>query len=114
MNIKILDREETLLLIIDIQERLAAQMTNRDKIVANTVRLINVSNILDFSMLITEQYPKGLGSTEPEIKDALAEKYQPHEKLSFSCCGADSFVDVLKQTFCKLRLTFWRTDTRYL
>jgi len=98
MNIKKLNREDTLLLIIDIQERLAAQMANRDRVVANTVRLINVSNILDFPLLITEQYPKGLGSTEPEIKDALAGKYQPHEKLSFSCCGTDGFVDILKQT----------------
>jgi len=99
MNIpKRLNREETLLLIIDIQERLAAQMADREKVIANTVRLIEVSKILDFPLLITEQYPKGLGSTESEIKDSLAEKYQPHEKLSFSCCGTDAFVNAVKQT----------------
>ena len=99
MNIpKRLNREETLLLIIDIQQRLAAQMAKREQIIANTVRLIKVSEVLDFPLLITEQYPKGLGNTELEIKDALAEEYQPQEKLSFSCCGADDFGDILKAT----------------
>jgi nicotinamidase-related amidase len=45
--------------------------------------------------MVTEQYPKGLGATVPEIREAMP-LYRPIEKMTFDCCGQPSFLDELK------------------
>ncbi len=89
--------DDAFLLIIDIQDRLAAVMKERDTVIKNTTHLIELSRLFDIPVVLTEQYPKGLGPTVSEIRDALNE-YQPIEKLSFSCCGAEGFLDAIKKT----------------
>ena len=89
--------DDAFLLIIDIQERLAAVMNERDTVIKNTTHLIELSKLFDIPLVLTEQYPKGLGPTVSEIRNALKE-YQPVEKLSFSCCGAEGFLDAVKKT----------------
>ncbi len=89
-----LHREDAVLVIVDIQERLAAAMGDRQKVIANCLHLINAAGLLRIPILITEQYPKGLGPTVSEIKDAL-ESYNPIEKIAFSCCGEQKFLDEL-------------------
>jgi nicotinamidase-related amidase len=82
--------EEAGLIIIDIQDKLAASMKHRDQVVANTLHLIETAKLLQMPILLTEQYPKGLGPTLPEIKEALP-AYEPFEKLSFDCCQENGF-----------------------
>ncbi len=89
--------DDTVLLIIDIQDRLAAVMDEREMVVRNTTHLIELSKLFDIPLVLTEQYPKGLGPTVSEIRDALKE-YQPIEKLTFSCCGAEGFLEAIKKT----------------
>ena len=52
---------------------------------------------MDIPLLITEQYPKGLGPTIPEIKDVIP-SYAPIEKISFSCCGEPFFLEAVQVT----------------
>jgi nicotinamidase-related amidase len=85
-----LKAEEAGLLIIDIQDKLAASMKHKDQVVTNTLHLIETAKLLQMPILLTEQYPKGLGPTLPEIKDALP-AYEPFEKLSFDCCQENGF-----------------------
>jgi nicotinamidase-related amidase len=82
-----LDRSRAALLVIDVQERLAAAMPKEDyaAALANQVRWVEGAKILGVPILWTEQYVKGLGSTVPELKAAIGTKAQPAEKVLFSC-----------------------------
>lgn len=78
------------LLIIDVQQRLAESM-NKD-VLASVVKsmgiLIEAANTLQIPVLHTEQYPKGLGPTLPELTEKLAAEQAACEKTGFSCCAA--------------------------
>ena len=95
-NKKILRRENTALLIIDIQQRILGVMQNPDRVIKNTIKLIDGFKILNTPIYFTEQYPKGLGETETNIKTALGEA-EAIQKLSFSCSGAGYLFDELKE-----------------
>ncbi|MCJ7482363.1 MAG: hydrolase [Thermodesulfovibrionales bacterium] len=91
-----LDKNNTALVIIDIQERLAAVMKMKDAVVNNCLHLIELAKMLDIPIVLTEQYPKGIGQTEEPIRKALPE-YRPIEKLTFSCCEEPSFPDAIRK-----------------
>jgi isochorismate hydrolase len=91
-----LDREDTALLIVDIQDKLASVMAARDSVVNNCLHLIELSKLLNLPVIVTEQYPKGPGQTVEEIRNALSE-YRPVEKLSFDCCSETPFFGGLKK-----------------
>ncbi len=91
-----LNTEDTILLIVDIQEKLAVVMKERDKIVRNNLHLIELAKMLSMPVMVTEQYPKGLGPTVAEIREALP-AYRPVEKMTFDCCGQPTFLDELKE-----------------
>ena len=92
---KILQREKTALLVIDIQERILPVIHEHERVVENALKLINGFKIMDVPIYFTEQYPKGLGPTEPRIKSALEERGAIH-KMSFSCFGAGNLFEELK------------------
>jgi len=91
----ILDKEDTVVLIVDIQERLAVVMKEKDRVVKNTQHLIELAKMLTIPIVVTEQYPKGLGKTVLELQAALP-YYRPVEKISFDCCGQPTFLEELK------------------
>jgi nicotinamidase-related amidase len=90
-----LRRDESLLLIIDIQEKLAAVMKMKDAVVGNCLHLIELSKMLHIPVLVTEQYPKGLGHTVEDIRNAIPD-YKPAEKMAFSCCEEPAFIEEVK------------------
>jgi len=90
----ILKREETALLIIDIQEKIFRVMLNPEILIQNTLKLIEGFNILGLPVFVTEQYPKGLGETETRTKDAL-KNVVPIQKMTFSCYGAGDLFEIL-------------------
>jgi nicotinamidase-related amidase len=92
----ILRREETALLIIDIQEKIFRVMLNSEMIILNTIKLIEGFRILGSEIFVTEQYPKGLGETEIRVKESL-QGIQPIQKMSFSCLGAGELFSTLKE-----------------
>lgn len=87
-----LAREEAVLVIVDIQERLAAVMDERQEVITNCLHLIDSAKLLHIPIILTEQYPKGLGPTVTEIREFLP-SYRPIEKLTFSCCGEPVFIN---------------------
>ena len=91
-----LDKEDTVLLIVDIQEKLAAVMTEKDKVVRNNLHLIELAKMISMPVMVTEQYPRGLGPTVAEIRNALP-FYRPIEKMTFDCCGQPPFLEELKE-----------------
>lgn len=88
--------EKSILILVDVQEKLAAAMHGREGLVENTVKLIKGAGILGIPILYTEQNPKGLGLTLPEVGELLGHS-KPITKLSFSCCGEPSFLDALNK-----------------
>ena len=69
----LLDKNDSALLVIDIQERLAVVMEKKDQVVRNTLHLVELAKMQNIPVVVTEQYPKGLGRTLPEIASALPE-----------------------------------------
>src|SRR5690554_1313431 len=70
----ILNREDAVLLEIDIQERLVPVMEYRDQVIKNTQILISAAKEMGFPVLATEQYPQGLGRTVPELLEMIDEE----------------------------------------
>ena len=95
-----LDRERTALVVIDVQERLfpAMDADHREEVMRNIKVLTATARRLQLGTLVTEQYPKGLGHTLQELKDALPQGVQPVEKVAFSCWGAEAFRSRLAGT----------------
>ncbi|MFH1196254.1 MAG: hydrolase [bacterium] len=93
---KILKREKTVLLIVDIQERIINAMTEKDRLIENNLKLIKGMKILNVPIYFTEQYPKGLSTTLPEIKNEL-DSTESIIKMSFSCAGAGDLFLQFKQ-----------------
>jgi nicotinamidase-related amidase len=94
-----LKRDDTALIVIDVQGKLARMMHDKDVLFQNLERLIKGAQILGIPILWTEQNPKGLGSTIPEIASLLP-KATPLPKITFSCCGDDHFIHELEATGC--------------
>ncbi len=91
-----LDKNDTMLLIIDIQERLAVVMKEKDKVVKNTQHMIELARMINLPLVVTEQYPKGLGRTVPELQSSIP-GYKPIEKTTFDCCGEPSFLSEINK-----------------
>ncbi len=92
-----LNSQETALLIIDIQEKLAAAMKYKEQVVDNVLHLIELAKLLKIPILLTEQYPKGLGKTLPEIQEVLPD-YTPFEKTDFDSCREAGFLEKVAAT----------------
>ena len=92
MDKYILEKDKAVLVVIDIQERLVTAMKKKDKVYENTLHLIEAAKLLNIPIVVTEQYPKGLGPTVDEIKEGLPQ-YEPLEKVAFDCCRGDGFLE---------------------
>jgi nicotinamidase-related amidase len=80
------------LMIVDLQERLLAKMDDRALVVANSVRLIEGAHALGIPVLATEQYPRGIGPTDPAIAALVPVRA---EKMTFHCCGSAHVLEQL-------------------
>jgi nicotinamidase-related amidase len=91
-----LDRNHTVLLVVDVQERMLPAIDGNEEVLANVVKLVSGFHRLRIPMLVTEQYPKGLGTTVAAVREAMGEWYIPVEKMSFSACGDLHFMNQLE------------------
>jgi len=87
--------ENTALVLIDIQGKLATLMQEREALYSNLQILIKGVKALELPILWLEQYPKGLGPTIPEVADLLKDE-QPIAKTCFSGCGQEEFMEQLR------------------
>ena len=91
-----LNIKDSLVLMIDFQEKLV-KATNANLEAENASKMIKAANILDIPVLISEQYPKGLGSTVSEISDSLISDTKILEKTNFSFVKEENTLGLLKQ-----------------
>jgi isochorismate hydrolase len=92
-----IDRNQAVLVIIDIQEKLMPVIDNAAGVILNIERLLRGCHVLGVPVLLTEQYVKGLGPTVEPIRRALEETsgYSPIEKSYFSAYGCEAFSSQL-------------------
>ncbi len=81
------------LLVVDLQERLLKGVEGRDRVVANALRLVRGARILGLPALATEQYPKGLGPSIPELAALIPDR---PAKLTFHGLGAPGIAEALE------------------
>ncbi|RMD96885.1 MAG: hydrolase [Calditrichaeota bacterium] len=89
-------RENTAAVVVDIQERLFPHIHENEPLLKNVVTLIQGLQLLRVPLLVTEQYPRGLGRTLPELAAVLG-AFEPIEKIAFSCCGENNFQSALEK-----------------
>ena len=89
---------DSVLVMIDFQERLAAAMTPEalSGVIRNARILLEAAKRLGIPVLATEQYPKGLGPTVAQVVEMLPGGTPRLEKTCFSCAGAQPFSTALE------------------
>ena len=90
-----LTTDKTVLVVIDIQARLFRVMTDKEILLQNVLKLVRGIQVFDIPIVLTEQYPVGLGPTLTEITQLLPD-IKPIEKVSFSCCDEECFQQELE------------------
>ena len=95
---------DTTIICIDIQEKLVNMLNSGDKIASNSAILLKAASILNIDTIITEQYPKGLGSTIETIKSI--KNFKTIEKTTFSALQTEEFYEEFKKLKNKNVLIF--------
>jgi nicotinamidase-related amidase len=91
----IINKEKTVFILVDVQDKFVPIINDVDKLISNSNILIKASEILKIPLIVTEQYPKGLGHTSEKIN--LPKKKHLIEKISFSCFESEGFVKKIKE-----------------
>lgn len=93
-----LQREQAVMVVVDVQEKLVPSMNERvaGRVIQHVGMLLEGFKAMQLPVIATEQYPRGLGHTIPEL--AAAAQQQCVEKVAFSCCGEPNFIAALEKT----------------
>ena len=93
---KILDITKAALVVIDLQEAFRSVIPDFPMIASQAAIAVRGFQMLELPVIITEQYPKGLGRTADEILFSLPDDFEVVEKSTFSSCGANAFLEKLR------------------
>lgn len=91
---ELMSRDDSVLLVVDVQEKLIRVISDQQRVVWNIRRLIDGAKTLGVPILATEQYPRGLGPTVAVLAERLG---AIPEKLLFSCRGCGALFETLAQ-----------------
>jgi len=97
---RIVSRDDTILVVIDVQRKLAEVMPRRTEVVSAVAQLVRAAGVLRIPVLMTRQYPEGLGDTVEEVMIAV-EDIDPdlivgiHDKTAFCCSEEEGFDEAL-------------------
>jgi nicotinamidase-related amidase len=93
-----LDHRHAALVVIDMQDSFRQAIPDFTEVAARIALVAHAVRLIGLPVIVTEQYPKGLGRTAGEIRAVLPESSEPIEKTAFSSCGAQEFVARLEET----------------
>lgn len=99
LNEKLCHAQQSQLLIVDIQERLASAMPPDvlEKIINSNRLLLTAANELDIPVIHSEQYPQGLGHTVSALADCLTGSTMPVSKTAFACSAEEGFSEIISK-----------------
>jgi len=103
-SLGIMQREKTAFVLVDVQEKFIPVIHGLDRVIKNSNVLIRAAGILGIPLIVTEQYPKGLGKTCERIK--LPKDSKVIEKVHFSCFGSGEFLKELEKLKVKSIILF--------
>jgi len=86
-----LEADRTTLIVVDVQEAFRKAIPDFERIAKATATLIEGAEVIGIPIVITEQYPKGLGGTVPEVAEHLPDGVRPLEKMVFAASEAEGF-----------------------
>jgi len=86
-------KEDSLLLVVDVQEKLIPHMFDSEEVVCRLDILVRGTKMLGLPVIAAQQYPKGLGEIVMPLRLQLTEQ---HDKMTFSCCGAAGLMNALE------------------
>ena len=92
---RVLDRSRSALLVVDLQESYRGKLHREAETIGAATRVLRAAAALDIPIVLTEQYPKGLGATREEIAQHLPEHTARFEKTRFSALGAPGLSEHL-------------------
>jgi nicotinamidase-related amidase len=98
---KLLNIAQTALVIIDLQEAFRSAISEFPQVASRASMAVRGFRILNVPIIVTEQYPQGLGRTAEEILFSLPDDFEFIEKTSFSSCGASAFIEKLNDVGAK-------------
>jgi nicotinamidase-related amidase len=90
----LLDRAKAVLVLVDVQERLFAEVVRQAAVEANLLKLSEAARVLGVPVVVTEHAAKAFGPTLPSLRASL-DRYAPLHKIVFSCFGSGEFVAAL-------------------
>lgn len=94
---RLLDRDRSLLVVIDVQEAYRGKTLTHDRMVERVGRLVGGAHLFDIPIIVTEQYPMGIGHTQSEVRELLGADHPVIEKMTMSCMGQAAFVEQLQR-----------------
>jgi nicotinamidase-related amidase len=86
-----LDRERAALVVVDVQEAFRKAVPDFAELAEATATLVRGAAAIGIPVVVSEQYPQGLGETVPEVAEALPDGVEPLEKVRFSAAEAEGF-----------------------
>jgi nicotinamidase-related amidase len=92
----LLKKEDSLLLLVDVQEKLTPAVLNSKELIDRCEWLLKLANRLNVPILVSEQYPQGLGSTLKKLQTYF-DNQACIDKFCFSCVGEPKFIEHLEQ-----------------
>jgi nicotinamidase-related amidase len=92
-----LNKEDVLLVLVDVQGKLAKIIYESKNVIDNIAKMIQGMSVLDVPIVWVEQYPEGLGSTVWKVAKYL-EGYKPIRKITFDASQNEAFVEAVKAT----------------
>jgi nicotinamidase-related amidase len=92
---------QSALTVIDMQEAFRTKIPDFSEVAERIATMVRAAKLLQLPIIITEQYPKGLGHTATEILEVLPASTEVIEKTTFSSCGARQFQAQLEKTGAK-------------
>jgi nicotinamidase-related amidase len=97
---ELLDRDRSVLVVIDLQGKLLEIVEHPARVITATTRLLSLAGMFDVPVVLTEQYPKGMGPTHAQVRaayDATPAPKRTLEKTSFGCAGDPAFAGLLDE-----------------
>ena len=88
----LLDRGAAVVVVSDVQEAYRSVLHDYERVAQATAVLVQGAAAFGIPILVTEQYPKGIGHTVAEVAEHLPRNLVPIEKMTMSCCGTPRFV----------------------
>lgn len=98
------DSASMVLVLVDLQERLVSAMSDREQVIARSMKLARAAALVDAPIILTRQYPKGLGSVVPELQQLLLDlahggaRVYGIDKVAFCCASEPTFLEALSAT----------------